>query len=92
MGKGNWTKRLTEGMELLGETLPGMAVAELAGDRRVLIEGHRGVTGYSREQVTVKVSYGCLCVTGCGLELRQMSKEQLVICGRIDSIQLGRGC
>ena len=90
MAKGKWVKRLTDGMDQNGETMPGVAVAELAGDRRVLIEGHRGVTEYNRERVTVKVSYGCLCVTGCGLELRQMSKQQLVICGRIDSIQLGR--
>ena len=90
MGKGNWAARLTEGMDLPGESLPGMTVAELAGDRRVLIEGHRGVTEYCRERITVKVSYGWLCVQGCGLELRQMSKQQLVVSGRIDAIGLRR--
>ena len=92
MEKKKWVKGLTEGLDLGSETMPGMVVAELAGDRRVLIEGHRGVTEYCRERITVKVSYGWLCVTGCGLELRQMSREQLVICGRIDSIQLRRKC
>lgn len=92
MAKGNWAGWLTEGLDLPGESLPGMSVAELAGDRRVLIEGHRGVTEYSRERVTVKVGYGLLSVTGCGLELRQMSKQQLVITGRIDCIRLRRKC
>lgn len=92
MRKENWVGRLTEGMDLPGESLPGMTVAELAGENRVLIEGHRGVTEYCRERVTVKVSYGLLSVTGCALELRQMSKQQLVICGRIDGIQLRRKC
>lgn len=92
MGKGNWAQKLTEGMDLTGETLPGMTIAELAGDRRVLIEGHRGVTEYCRERVTVKVGYGWLCISGCGLELRQMSKQQLVVSGRIDGIQLRRKC
>lgn len=92
MGKGNWAQRLTEGMDLQGETMPGMTVAELAGDRRLLIEGHHGVTEYCRERVTVKVHDGWLCVTGCGLELRQMSRQQLVICGCIDSIQIRRKC
>lgn len=92
MAKGNWAQRLTEGMDLAGESLPGMTIAELAGDRRVLIEGHRGVTEYCRERVTVKVGYGWLCITGCGLELRQMSKQQLVISGRIDGICLRRKC
>ena len=92
MAKGNWAQRLTEGMDLTGETLPGMTIVELAGDRRVLIEGHRGVTEYCRERVTVKGHDGWLCVTGCGLELRQMSRQQLVICGRIEGIQIRRKC
>lgn len=92
MAKGNWAQRLTEGMDLAGETLPGMSIAELAGDRRVLIEGHKGVTEYCRDRVTVKVGYGWLSICGCGLELRQMSKQQLVISGRIDAIQLRRKC
>ena len=92
MRKENWVGRLTEGMDLAGESLPGMTVAELAGDRRMLIEGHRGVTEYCRERVTVKVGYGLLSITGCGLELRQMSRQQLVISGRIDAIAVRRKC
>ena len=92
MAKGNWAGWLTEGMALTGETLPGTTIAELAGDRRVLIEGHKGVTEYCRDRVTVKVGYGWLSICGCGLELRQMSKQQLVISGRIDGIQVRRKC
>ena len=92
MRKESWVGRLTEGMDLAGESLPGMTVAELAGDRRMLIEGHRGVTEYCRERVTVKVGYGLLSITGCGLELRQMSRQQLVISGRIDAIAIRRKC
>ena len=86
-----WMRRLTQGLDLAGESLPGMTVAELAGDSRVLVEGHKGVTEYDPSRVTVKVSWGALSVCGGGLELRQMSKEQLVICGRIDSVELRRG-
>ena len=83
-----WMRRLTQGLE--GESLPGMTVAELAGDRRVLVEGHIGVTEYCPTRVTVKVGYGELSLSGCGLELRQMSKVHLVICGCIDAIELRR--
>ena len=92
MARGNWMRRLTDGLDLAGESLPGMTVAELAGDRQVLIEGHRGVTEYCGNRVTVKVGYGLLSIAGCGLELRQMSKERLVVSGRIDGIQLRRKC
>ena len=86
----DWMHRLTERMDLPGETLPGMSVAELAGDSRILVEGHRGVTEYSPCRVTAKVTYGELSVCGACLELRQMSRHQLVICGRIDAVELRR--
>lgn len=83
-------ERLAEGADLPGEPLPGQTIVELAGDRRVLIENHGGVTQYSAERIGVRVNYGTVCVIGCGLELKQMTKERLVIAGRIDSVNLIR--
>lgn len=85
-----WVQRLADTADLAGEPLPGVPVVELAGENRVLIEGHRGVSQYSREQITVKVRYGCVCIVGCGLELSRMSKEQLIVTGRIDAVKLIR--
>lgn len=88
--RGNWMQRLTEGMDLPGEPIPGQPLVELAGDRRVLIEHHRGVTQYSRENICVKVSFGYVRVQGCGLEICRMTREQLVISGQIEGICLIR--
>ena len=82
--------RLVEGADLPGEMLPGQPLVELSGDRRVLVENHRGVTEYSRERIGIRVSYGQVLVCGCGLELIRMSKEQLVITGRVEGITLCR--
>lgn len=90
MAKGDWMQRLTDQMDLTGEPLPGVPVVELAGDRRVLIERHGGVTQYGREKICVKVRYGLVQVCGCGMELTRMTREQLVISGRIDSVHLLR--
>lgn len=86
----SFLERLTESAELLSEPLPGQPIVEIGGDRRVVIENHAGVTQYSREKIGVKVKYGALCVCGCGLELVRMSREQLIIAGRIDSLHLIR--
>ena len=72
------------------EPLPGQPIVEIAGDRRVLIENHFGVKEYSREKIGVKVKYGLVCVCGCDLELIRMTKEQLIISGRIDAVTLIR--
>lgn len=85
-----WLDRLADQADLPGEAGIGQPLVELAGDRRVLIEHHQGVIQYGKEQICVKVRYGTVLVTGCGLELARMTKEQLVICGRIDSVTLNR--
>lgn len=63
---------------------------ELTGENRVLMENHHGILAYSTEEIKVKVSFGCIVVLGERLFLRELSKEQLVIWGRIDSVRLVR--
>lgn len=86
----NWVQKMTDGAELHGEVLPGVSLVELAGDRRVLIECHGGVTEYSREKICVKVRFGSICITGDCLEMTVMTKERLVISGIIGCIQVIR--
>ena len=93
MGRGEaFLERIAKAADLQDETIPGLPVVELAGDRRVLIERHCGVTEYGREIIRVKVKFGQLCIHGSGLELARMTKEQLVITGRIRGIEIIRGC
>ena len=90
MERRNWMQKLADEADLPGEPLPGVPVVEVAGEHRVLIERHEGVTEYSRERICVKVRYGLVSVCGCGLELTRMTREQLVISGQIDCVQLQR--
>ncbi len=88
MGRGrDFLSRLAEETE---EPLPGQPIVELAGDRRVLIENHFGVKAYGREKIIVRVKYGWVSVCGCALELQRMTREQLIIRGRIDGISIQR--
>ena len=83
-------RRLVAGADLLDEPLPGVPLIEIAGDCRVLIEHHCGVTQYGRCRICVRVKYGFVVVIGRQLELAQMTKEQLIITGKIDTVQLER--
>ena len=67
-----------------------LPLVEIMGQSRVLIENHGGVMGYSRERILVRVGYGCVSVCGCGLELLRMTREQLVIRGKIEGVSLHR--
>lgn len=91
--RGDWMERLSEGLDLPNQPLPGVPVVEISGERRVLIENHRGVCQYGSDKICVKVKYGQIAVQGCGLEMARMTREQLIICGRIDSVSIiRRGC
>lgn len=91
MGKGRqFFAHMLEQNTISPEAVPGQPIIEIAGDCRVLIENHQGVAAYGRESILVNVTFGSVCVCGCRLEMMQMTKEKLVICGRIDSVQLQR--
>lgn len=87
---GNWIDKFRQQMSRIPEPVPGLPLVEIAGQGRVLIENHLGVCCYGRELIRIRVSYGQIAVTGCRLELARMSRETVVITGRIDSITLHR--
>lgn len=87
---GSWMERLAEGMDMSGESLPGLPLVEICGEKRVLIENHRGVCRYAEDRICVRVAYGEVAVAGRGLELARMTREQLVINGCIDGVTLIR--
>ena len=91
MGKGySFLERFGENAELLEEPLPGQSIVEIAGDTRVLVENHMGVTAYAREKIVIRMKFGFLNVCGCGLEIIRMNRDQLVIRGRIHGVSLCR--
>ena len=90
--KRKWVQKIADGTRLYGEALPGQTIIEIADDRRVLVERHSGVVEYGINRICIRAKYGMICVTGSRLELTQMSREQLVISGQIESVQIQRGC
>lgn len=86
--KVNWMEKLTRQMEKSEEPLPGVPLVEISGQGRVLIENHRGVCGYGGDLICVRVNYGLIAVRGCDLELARMTRQQLVITGKIHSVSL----
>lgn len=85
----HWMDRLSDGLDLTGE-VDGDSLVEVAGDTRVLIEHHRGIRQYQKDCICVNVTFGSVSVCGDCLKIARMTREQLVICGRIDSVTLHR--
>lgn len=77
-------------LDLPEESMPGVPVVEIAGTQRVLIEHHGGVTEYGCCRICVKVKYGRVCIIGECLQLKRMTRDQLIISGRIQCVNLER--
>lgn len=83
-------ERLAAEIDITQEAFPGQTIVEILNDHRLLIENHLGVAAYNCEKIVVKTKFGCICVCGKCLELIHMTKEKLVIKGRISGIELKR--
>ena len=88
--KNKLVSRLLSAADLPEEPIPGQPIIEIVGQQRVLIENHVGVIEYGDCVVRIKVKYGAICVEGCRLELTRMTRGQLIISGKIESIKLER--
>ena len=58
--KERFVDKLSMGLELPYETLPGQSLVELVGESRVLIEHHFGICVYTEQEIVIKVSFGQL--------------------------------
>ena len=91
MGKRNkLTASIRESGCLERDLLPGLPIVEICGNGRVLIENHRGIIKYECHDILVKIKCGCICVSGRELQIDRMSKNRLLITGRIHGVTLQR--
>lgn len=81
-------RRAWNGRDTVNNIREPMPLVEIADNRRVLIEHHKGVVSYTSESITVQVRFGQICVRGSRLCISRMTCEQLVICGRILEVAL----
>ena len=65
-------------------------LVEICGCRRVLIENHIAILVYEEDQICVKVRFGMIIVSGLELRLCRVSKDQVIICGKIHGITMKR--
>ena len=68
--------------------LAGVPRLELVGDGELRVENHKGILAYGDEEIQVSGGVFLIQIRGSGLELRAMTGLELLITGRIDSIQL----
>lgn len=83
-----WTQWFGQQMQGTSGTQMGKTLMEILGKERVVIEHHRGIQCYGTDEILVRTTFGQLRISGSGLKLCCMSREQLCITGRVDAVEL----
>lgn len=78
---------LAEMLALPEYALLGAAKVTVTAGKRLLVENHRGVLSYGDAQIIVRLPRGKLSVSGSALSLLVMTSEQLLIGGRIQTLE-----
>lgn len=81
-------KQVIHGSEIQVQSFSASPLIEVIGCERVLIENHISIASYDTQQIYIRVKYGMILIQGDALKLAYMSKEKLVITGKLGSIHL----
>lgn len=70
------------------QSLSPRTLVEILGRKQVLVEHHRGILRYGTDEIVIGATFGMIQISGEGLRLCCMSREQLFVCGMVRGITL----
>ena len=74
--------------DLPADAAAGVPRITLTGRKRICVENHRGLLGWSENRAEINGGRVRICITGADLYLRVMKKDAVVITGEIHSVEL----
>lgn len=77
-------------LDLPQDTVQNLTRTTVIGDVQLLLENHEGILEYTGERVRIKTSQGELIVTGKGLRIGSVFREEIAIDGRLEGVEFKR--
>ncbi len=74
--------------DLPADVIAGVPKLELVGDGEFRMENHRGILSCGEEEIHISGGIYLVKISGCGLEVRAMTGFEVLITGKIRSIEL----
>ena len=75
-------------LELPKEVTTNMPKLTIVGFNELLIENYKGILEYEDYNIRVNTYIGIVNISGFDLELNQMTEDDILVNGRIESIEL----
>lgn len=81
-------EKVAQVFSLPADAVAGLPLIELVGDAQLRVERHRGILAYDPKEIHIGAGRVTVRVRGLDLELRSMNRSELLITGRIFSVEL----
>lgn len=78
-----------ERMNLPSQVMGAFRV-EITGTHQVLLVGHKGIRSYGEREMIVDLDSAAVILQGDGFHIKAMTRQELLISGKIVSIQFQR--
>ena len=85
--KARFRAKVADYFELPSEIILDLPRLVLTGNQRLLIENHRGIKEYAKDEIRLSTPVGKLRIHGQDLEILAIDQEQVEIKGRIDQVE-----
>ncbi|MDR2753311.1 MAG: YabP/YqfC family sporulation protein [Oscillospiraceae bacterium] len=83
---GEVVRQAGEALDFPEQLLPGFCHVELWQNRQAIVDGVKGVLGYSENEVQLNLGTLVLTVKGAALSIRSYQAEQLSLSGTIAEV------
>ena len=79
-------KRISEFLEIPREVTSNVPKITIIGFDEMLIENYKGILEYEDFFIKIKTHHGCVNINGFELKLNQMTEDDILVSGKIESI------
>jgi len=86
----NIKANISEALEIPKDILLDLPKVTFIGNLQVNIENHKGIVEYSDDNIRIKIKDGILKVSGMDLVIKTIVTEEIIISGKIASIDFFR--
>lgn len=84
----NIKENLSDALELPKEITLNLPKVTMVGSTQIRIENHKGIIEYSESKIRINSKIGVIIITGKNLFIRNIIKEEVVLEGKLESVQI----
>ena len=83
----NIKRKLIAALELPKDIILNFPNIYILGNEEITITNHKGIAGYTDSQIRIKTAIGMYKINGRKLIIKKISKENISIEGKIESLE-----